>query len=85
MLRKISVGSVALNTRAEAVLTNASSIQLTRRSPVPIKTIMNTGSVVSRVWAKVSSNSIEVFSNDSGSVIQSDLIQEAMTQNRPAC
>ena len=49
MLRNTRVGSVALNTSADAVFTNALSIQPIFRSPRPIKTMANTGSVVSMV------------------------------------
>src|SRR5690554_3405357 len=59
MLRNTRVGSVALNTRAEAVLTKFWSIQPTRRRPIPIKTMAKTGRVVSRVWAKVASRPLK--------------------------
>src|SRR5690606_3508609 len=51
--------SVALNTRAEAVLTKFWSIQPIRRRPMPIKTMAKTGRVVSRVWAKVANRSLK--------------------------
>lgn len=45
-----SVGMVALNTNADAVLMKAASIQPSRRRTTPRKSIAKTGAVTFRVW-----------------------------------